>query len=214
MPVPVLALTVVGFVAGAQQPLAPSTKASAEQVPTIQSGEDMLDCLLPIEKTWEPGDEWVLTARVVPASESEWRLTIVRESAGNMTVGLSWPKGFRIWSEFSRLPKSETAPTCDQLRQDMAARHLEIGHCETDVEETPALREAVEILDNQRWPALPDSGIILHGTDYDVWIQAAAESVHLVTQGPEDLATLDGTGWHPMISWIERVRALVPSCEQ
>jgi len=201
----VLALT-LKFVGVGTQP--------KEQAPPLESGEDMLDCLLPPGEVWKPGDEWVLTARVVPASESEWRLTIVRESAGNIRLELSWPKGFRIWSEFYRLSGSDSAPTCDQLRQDLAARHLEIGHCETDVEATPALRAPVELLDNQRWPAAPDSGIILHPTEYDVSVQSVAESVRLVTQGPEDLASLEGTGWHPIITWIEGIKALLSTCKE
>jgi hypothetical protein len=188
--------------------LAAGALADDHTLMPLESGRDLIECVLPIPDLRATG-KWAATARVIPAFEPEWSVSLTRGAKGEVHAEVTVPDGFRISDQYARLSDQYPHLSCEKAQQELKMRR-----CDFDDRRYPALRAFAGRLEGQRWPAVPEQGRLYDATLYEVRVQAFWDETRILIQGPVDrrAATRAWRG-HPIVSWTEDLYRLLGSCE-
>lgn len=182
--------------------------ASVQQpAPPLESGRELLDCVLPLRDVYEVGQKWAVAVRIVPAFQSEWLLTMARDQDGRVTAEVSAPNGYQVAGQLQKLSGDGRGPTCAR-----AQAALKIERCKFDSAKLPELTKAADMLEEQKWPARPQSGWVPDATMYEFRLTGFISEHRLLVQGPTDRKPTT-TRDHPAVLWSEDLYHLLGTCK-
>ena len=172
----------------------------------VESGREMLDCVLGVPDLSGPGIDWALSVRVVPAFESE-ALLFLRKKGARVEGGITYPEGYRLADALAgSLSAGSKTVTCGEAR-----RRLVVERLRTDGDKCGGLLRLARNFEAQHWPAVPNPGLVSDATLYEVRVQGFRDEARLVLQGSGHRGSAESG--HPMIEWSkEAYRVLRSEC--
>jgi hypothetical protein len=166
----------------------------------IESGVELLDCVMPVVTEITPNQNWVLIGRKAPPFERETLVEIINYEDGHTTLKVSVPSDGRILDTDLSVPA-----TCGDSR-----KRVVMHSCELSSVSSRALREVAVTYRRQRWPIPSDASEFVHGTWYSIAAADRQNTIRLEMVERSEL--LKRSERHPASLLLDKLVAMLSDC--